>query len=166
MTEKRFTIDKYGGTFRIFDNGELIPIRDGQPLVDKLNGLSDENEEFRKLLQKDKQIKDIIPLLHMELTDILHEECRVRGRDIEERVVGVLLGGRHVWVADQDSLLRKQHERDSLCDRDAVRIEQYHGIELPVLAERERLVYAEECELARVRDGMNLTEVRVAELVE
>lgn len=50
MTEKRFTIDKAGGVFYIFDNGTLLPINDGEPIVDLLNELHEENEQLTKLL--------------------------------------------------------------------------------------------------------------------
>lgn len=48
MTEKRFMIDKKGGTYYLFDNGNLIPISDGQPICDLLNELADENEQLKK----------------------------------------------------------------------------------------------------------------------
>ena len=33
MITKRFIIDKKGGTYYLFDNGNLIPISDGQQYV-------------------------------------------------------------------------------------------------------------------------------------
>ena len=40
MTEKRFTIEKDVGLYRIFDNGKLVPVLDGQPICDLLNELN------------------------------------------------------------------------------------------------------------------------------
>ena len=59
MTKKRFTIEKDVGLYRIFDNGKLIPILDGQPICDLLNKLNDENEQLKqsnKGLQSELQI--------------------------------------------------------------------------------------------------------------
>ena len=50
MTAKRFVIDKKGGVFYLFDNGNLIPISDGQPICDLLNELSEENEQLEQEL--------------------------------------------------------------------------------------------------------------------
>ena len=53
MTEnKRFTIEKEVGLYRIFDNGRLIPILDGQPICDLLNALHEENEQLKKQLKE------------------------------------------------------------------------------------------------------------------
>ena len=50
MTEKRFTIDKERGVFYIFDNGTLLPINDGEPIVDLLNALHEENQAVKDVL--------------------------------------------------------------------------------------------------------------------
>ena len=50
MTDKRFTIEKKGGMFYIFDNGNLIPVSDGQPICDLLNELHEENQDLRRYL--------------------------------------------------------------------------------------------------------------------
>ena len=48
MTTERFTIDKKGGVFYLFDNGNLITISDGQPICDLLNELHEENQSLKK----------------------------------------------------------------------------------------------------------------------
>ena len=42
---KRFTIEKKGGMFYIFDDGSLIPVSDGQPICDLLNELYEEAKD-------------------------------------------------------------------------------------------------------------------------
>ena len=42
---KRFTIEKRGGMFYIFDDGSLIPVSDGQPICDLLNELHEEAKD-------------------------------------------------------------------------------------------------------------------------
>ena len=51
MSEKRFTIDKKGGVFYLFDNRNLIPIYDGQPICDLLNELAEENEHIKQTIK-------------------------------------------------------------------------------------------------------------------
>ena len=71
MTAKRFIIEKKGGIFYIFDNGNLIPVSDGQPICDLLNSLNDENEklkqncknyewykQYKNLLNENEQLKN------------------------------------------------------------------------------------------------------------
>ena len=68
MTEKRFTIDKYGGTYRIFDNGKLIPIQDGQPIVDLLNELSEENKQLKQTIMEFTSKKQIASAIKEQIT--------------------------------------------------------------------------------------------------
>lgn len=44
-------------------------------LEQTIKNLKKENEELKQLLTKDKTIDKILPALHTELKDILHEEC-------------------------------------------------------------------------------------------
>ena len=57
MTEKRFTIEKKGGMFYIFDNGNLIPVSDGQPICDLLNTLHEENQLLKQRLVEQNDVE-------------------------------------------------------------------------------------------------------------
>ena len=59
MTAKRFTIEKKGGMFYLFDTGNLIPISDGQPICDLLNELHDEKQSVIDWI--DNKIEEIKP---------------------------------------------------------------------------------------------------------
>ena len=67
---KRFTIEKERGLYRIFDDGRLIPILDGQPICDLMNNLHDENEKLKKELHK---IKVVNEMLSMDFANSEHE---------------------------------------------------------------------------------------------
>lgn len=67
MTEKRFTIDKAGGVFYIFDNGTLLPINDGEPIVELLNELHEENEQLK---EENKELRQYLSWQDMELEEI------------------------------------------------------------------------------------------------
>ena len=71
MAAERFTIDKKGGTFYLFDNGILIPIFDGQPICDLLNTLHEENTTFREALKELKEIGDYQAMTIKELYNII-----------------------------------------------------------------------------------------------
>ena len=55
MTVKRFTIEKKGGMFYIFDTGNLIQISDGQPICDLLNELHDEKQSSKEFIEQLQQ---------------------------------------------------------------------------------------------------------------
>ena len=87
MTEKRFTIDKKGGTYYLFDHGNLITISDGQPICDLLNELHEENTYLKLELDTHKH-----PLWSTreaerkvsELTELLADEVKRNGKLLEE----------------------------------------------------------------------------------
>ena len=58
MTAKRFTIEKKGGMFYIFDTGNLIPVSDGQPICDLLNELHEENQERKRAMRIAEQYNE------------------------------------------------------------------------------------------------------------
>ena len=55
METKQFTIEKEGGLYRIFNNGKIIPILDGQPIVDLLNELAEDKRQQRILIDSLKK---------------------------------------------------------------------------------------------------------------
>lgn len=55
METKQFTIEKEGGLYRIFNNGKIIPILDGQPIVDLLNELAKDKRQQRILIDSLKK---------------------------------------------------------------------------------------------------------------
>ena len=74
---KRFTIEKERGLYRIFDDGRLIPILDGQPICDLMNNLHDGNEQLKKENEKLKKelhkIKVVNEMLSMDFANSEHE---------------------------------------------------------------------------------------------
>ena len=84
MTAKRFMIDKKGGVFYLFDNGNLIPISDGQPICDLLNELHEEvqsqsivikgYQDRNEILHQQICDKNKILLTEIEIGEKLHDE--------------------------------------------------------------------------------------------
>ena len=90
----------------------------------------------------------------------------MRRRHVHERIGILFFEGGHVRVADKDGLLALQYERHGFGDGDAVGIEKNYEVVLEILALREGFVEVHYRELAGIGDGVDLAEVRVAELVE
>ena len=57
MTAKRFTIDKKGGVYYLFDNGDLITISDGKSICDLLNTLHEENQLLKQRLAEQSDVE-------------------------------------------------------------------------------------------------------------
>ena len=95
---KRFTIEKKGGMFYIFDTGNLIPVSDGQPICDLLNELHEEAKDnehyhsevlrlYKAVSKENEQLKqDKNALIHLlenqsMIIEELHSnllECQVK----------------------------------------------------------------------------------------
>lgn len=99
MTAKRFTIDKKGGVFYLFDNGDLILISDGQPVCDLLNELHEENKTFREALQELKEIGDYQAMRIKEF-DNENQKLKKENERLKSFIKTLASPDNRIWLAN------------------------------------------------------------------